>query len=355
MNELPNESNAEYILPALTAGITNQGLNNYVKPESATILKDVISISANGANTGATFYQSKEFTILQDAYAIDLIDRDEDCITNSVWLYLTTAIRKAIYGIYEWTNKAGWERIKYNKIFLPQKGGRLDFAYMDSFVSELKAQHVAELKAQHAAELKAYFSITGLDNYELTLPEQNVLDILANSKMEFTDISFGQIFDCIKQGRRLKKDEQKKGMIPFIMSGITNTGVVNYISNPVVMFPKNSITLDIFGNVFYRNFEFGAGDDTGVYWSKSKQYSSKNMLFFATAMSVAVAGQYSYGHKLRSSQSIDLIMKLPVSNGEIDIKTMELLISAVQKLVIKDVVLYARRKVNLTESVIEKL
>ena len=69
------------------------------------------------------------------------------------------------------------------------------------------------------------------------------------------------------QGRRLKKDDQLPGNIPFVMAGTTNTGVVNYISNPVSKFPKNSITIDIFGNVFYRDYDFGAGDDTGVYWN----------------------------------------------------------------------------------------
>ena len=38
-----------------TAGIQNQGLNNFVPRTNATILRNVISISANGANTGATF------------------------------------------------------------------------------------------------------------------------------------------------------------------------------------------------------------------------------------------------------------------------------------------------------------
>jgi hypothetical protein len=50
-SELPSEQKNEFILPALTAGIQNQGLNNFVPKENATILKNVISISANGANT----------------------------------------------------------------------------------------------------------------------------------------------------------------------------------------------------------------------------------------------------------------------------------------------------------------
>jgi len=94
---LPNYSSDEFSLPALTAGIQNQGLNNYVPREGATILKNVISISANGANTGATFFQSKEFTVLQDAYAIEWIDKNNKLNENQ-FLFFVSAINKAIYG-----------------------------------------------------------------------------------------------------------------------------------------------------------------------------------------------------------------------------------------------------------------
>ena len=102
------------------------------------------------------------------------------------------------------------------------------------------------------------------------------------------------------------------------MAGITNTGVINYISNPVASFPKNSITVDIFGNTFYRDYDFGAGDDTGVYWNDDVEYSKDAMLFFAVAMQKALLGRFSYGKKLRSSQSLKFKMMLPVKNDRID-------------------------------------
>lgn len=143
--------------------------------------------------------------------------------------------------------------------------------------------------------------------------------------------------------------------MPFVMAGVTNTGVVNYISNPVAIFPENSITIDIFGNTFYRNYRFGAGDDTGVYWNDKKEYSKEEMLFFATSMQKAVAGKFSYGKKLRSSQSLKEKISLPITpTGEIDFNLMQNLISAIQKLVIKDVVLYADKKIAATKQVIQK-
>lgn len=144
-SSLPNKAQNEYILPALTAGIQNQGLNNYVPKKEATILKNVISISANGANTGATFYQSKEFTVLQDAYAIQW-KYNNNQLTDQQYLYLTSAICKTIYGNYDWSNKAGWERIKREIIQLPiTKDDTIDFLFMETLIKALQKLVIKEV------------------------------------------------------------------------------------------------------------------------------------------------------------------------------------------------------------------
>ena len=47
-----------------------------------------MSISANGANTGVTFYQKDEFAVLQDAYAIKL--KDMEIPNEQVGLFLAS-------------------------------------------------------------------------------------------------------------------------------------------------------------------------------------------------------------------------------------------------------------------------
>ena len=342
VSDLSPKKTADFTLPVLTAGIENQGLNNYAPRDNATILKNVISISANGANTGATFYQNKEFTVLQDAYAISF--KGEYIPNDNQYLFLTSAITKSIYGSFAWTDKAGWEKVKKEFIQLPTKNGKIDFEFMNAYISELEEERISELSA--------YLTVSGLDSYELSSEEKDALEIY--NDMVFDEYKFKDIFNNIKQGRRLKKDDQIIGNIPFVMSGRTNTGVVGYISNPIALFSKNSITIDIFGNSFYRNYDFGAGDDTGIYWNSEVQYPKETMLYFTTAMEKALFGKYSYGKKLRSSQSFNFKMQLPAKNNEIDFTYMELLISAVKKLVIKDVVLYADNKINATKKVISK-
>nr|WP_155268338.1 restriction endonuclease subunit S [Gilliamella apicola] len=343
-SELPSKATKEFILPALTAGIQNQGLNNFVPKDNATILKNVISISANGANTGATFYQNKEFTILQDAYAIRWKFTD-NLLTDNHYLYLTASISKVIFGNYEWTNKAGWERIKTEKIQLPIKNDKIDFDFMENFIAELEAERIAELEA--------YLSVTGLKDYTLTKEEQQALDDFESDQIKFGKYAYSTIFNKIIQGRRLKKDDQISGKIPFVMAGITNTGVINYISNPVAIFPRNSITIDIFGNTFYRNYTFGAGDDTGVYWNDNVNYSKNIMLYLTASIRKSLVGKFSYGKKLRSSRSLNFKILLPIQSNIPNYQAMETFISAIQKLVIKDVVLYANKKIAATKMVVQ--
>jgi hypothetical protein len=185
------------------------------------------------------------------------------------------------------------------------------------------------------------------------LEEQQALDEFNDTNVSWGVLNISDIFNKIEQGRRLKKDDQIKGDIPFVMAGVTNSGVVNFISNPVSSFPRNSITADIFGNVFYRNYDFGAGDDTGVYWSDNNNYSKENMLFFAASMGCLLKGKYDFGKKLRSSQSKNKTMNVIIKNNMPDYSFMEILISAIQKLVIKDVVQYADRKIALHRQVVK--
>jgi hypothetical protein len=230
------------------------------------------------------------------------------------------------------------EIFKNSKIQLPTKNGEIDFEFMENFI----------------AELEAYLVASNLKDYILTEEEERVLTEFESGKIEFGEFAYKNIFNKIAQGRRLKKDDQILGDIPFVMAGTTNTGVVNYISNPVASFPKNSITVDIFGNTFYRNFDYGAGDDTGVYWNNEKKYSKETMLFFTASIEKSILGKFSFGNKLRSSQSLDFKIQIPTQNHQPNFSLMEIFISAIQKLVIRDVVVYADKKILVTKHIVEK-
>lgn len=257
--------------------------------------------------------------------------------------WLIVAINKALSNFGGYSSYPTLSTLKKLTILLPINNEQIDFDFIESFIAELEAERIAELSA--------YLKVSGLGNYELSVEELKALRDY--DSIDFEEFEYQEVFDKIVQGRRLKKDDQIPGDIPFVMSGVTNTGIVNFISNPVASFPRNSITLDIFGNAFYRPYAYGAGDDTGVYWNEENEYSKEVMLYITSSMSRSVAGKYDYGNKLRSSKSKNIKMKLPaVSKGVLDTDYMRIFTNAVMKLAIKDVVQYTNKRIETTKEVV---
>lgn len=340
--DLPNEATADFNLPALTAGIQNQGLNNYVPKKDATVLKNVISISANGANTGATFYQSHEFTVLQDAYAIEW--SQGDILTDNIYLFLTSAISKAIYGNYEWTNKAGWERIKNEKIHLPiTEDYEIDFAFMDSFIAELEAERIKELEA--------YLTVTGLKDYVLTEEERNALD--SYKDWEWSTFNLEALFGKSTRGKRLKSADRIPGELPFVTAGEAAEGISDFIGNDVTVFSENTTTIDMFGSAKYRNYRYGGDDHVAIVHTEALPKLAS--IFVTSAIHKSSHnGQFDYSKNFYAKDADALNIQLPSQNGLPDYDRMATLISAIQKEVIKDVVLFANRKIEAAKEIVNK-
>ena len=324
--------------PYVVRTSSNNGQRGFIV-EDESYLNEGNTISF-GQDTATMFYQEKPY-FTGDKIKV-LKAKNKKFNKNNAQFFISTMAKA--FSTFSWGSSSfNVNIIENQKLTLPTQNGKIDFAFMENFIAELEAERIAELEA--------YLSATGLQDYLLTVEEEKALKEFDNWKFE--EFTYQSIFNKIIQGRRLRKEDQISGTIPFVMAGTTNTGVVNYISNPVASFPKNSITIDIFGNTFYRNYDFGAGDDTGVYWNDKKQYSKEIMLYYTTTMNKSLVGKFSFGKKLRSSQSLDFKMILPSTKGEPAYAYMEVFIKAVQKLVIKDVVQYAERKVAATRAVVK--
>lgn len=318
-------------LPFVTAGEADEGVSAFIGNTVRVFPKNTVTIDM----FGSAKYRNYDYGCDDHVAVVHCHD-----LSKGAAIFLASAIHKSSYN-----GQFNYGRNFYAKdadtlvIRLPVCNGKPNFAFMGSFIAELEAERIAELEA--------YLLAAGLKDYNLTSEEQAAINIMQKAApLETLEVTFNSLFENIQQGRRLKKDDQILGEIPFVMAGVTNTGVANYISNPIAKFPENSITIDIFGNTFYRSYAFGAGDDTGVYWSDKKSYSKEQMLFFTAVMGKSLLGKYSYGEKLRSSRSLDFKVNLPAKNGLVNYQFMETLISAVQKLVIKGVVDYADKKLT---------
>jgi len=311
-------------------------------------LKNVISISANGANTGATFYQNKEFTVLQDAYAIKWKNTNNS-LSDNHYLYLVSSISKTIYGNYEWTNKAGWEKIKTESIQLPIKNGKIDFDFMESFISELEDERVKKLE-KHLFE-------NGLNNYKLSEQEQKALVEYKN--LEWREFKLDILFERIKtkklpyKAKELPNESIDDYTLPCLTSSFNNQGL-NYfapkdnatILKNVISIPSNS---DVYRAYFQSNEFTVLSDSYAIQWIFDNEKLLPNQYLFAVQCINKVTDLpiYSYKNKLGGWNVVKVkYIQLPVKNDKPDYVIMDTLMSAIKKLIIKDVVLYVEEKRN---------
>lgn len=318
-------------LPATTAVWSNNQIGKYIDRKWATILKDVFSATANWF--WKVFFQPNEFTVLQDSYAFTFKKPVKNI--KRLQMYFISVLNK-IYSKYSWENKSWWNKIKEEVITLPiLSNWELAYEYMENYIKEIEA----------------YLQSTGLSDYELNKDEKLALqNILSSNSKKFR---LDKLFEKIERWQRLKKDDQIDGKIPFVTAWFNNTWITNYISNPIAFFPWNSITIDMFWNVFYRDYDFWADDNISVYYDENKQKSKLINLYLTSILSKRIKGTFSYGKQFRCSKNMDLEITLPItSNNEINYPLIETYIKATQKLVIKDLVDNINEKLKTYKQVI---
>ncbi len=365
--QLPKEKTPTHELPALTAGILNQGLNNFVPKENATILKNVISISANGANTGATFYQPHEFCVLQDAYAIEFIGDKK--LNDKEYLFFVCAISKVIYNNskYEWTNKAGWNKVKNELISLPLKPTAntqtlkdIDFNFMEKFI--------AELEQCRLAELEAYLKATGLSNTTLSNDEENALNVFNNSMggntpcgLTWQSFRLGDLFEASNGDFDIQKRHiNHKGEF-VITAGLSNNGVLGQSDIKAKVFESHTITIDMFGCAFYRSFPYKMVTHARVFSLKPKFEINHKIGLFLSTLFFDYPKKFGYENmcswaKIKNDKVI-LPLK-PTANTQtlkdIDFHFMHTLINALMKQTIQGVVQYSSAKIQATKEAISQ-
>ena len=226
-------------------------------------------------------------------------------------------------------------------IKLPRtKDHKIDFDFMESFI----------------AELSAYLSVSGLDNYELTEEEKEVLENYFNTS--FKEYNLINIFDVKNTSNILSSDIVKKsGDTPYLCASSENNAVSTYIKYDERFLEKGHCIF-IGGKTFvvtYQESDFYSNDSHNLaLYLNNYKITKANQLYLVTCIYKSLSHKYSWGDSVSKAKIQKDIIYLPTKNGKPDFETMETLISAVQKLVIKDVVLYADKKIQATKVCISR-
>lgn len=248
---------------------------------------------------------------------------------------IISASRVSTSNQYDYGNKFNRVAMNKTKIQLPTKDGKIDFDFIESFIYKLQKERLKNVES--------YLVASSLKDYTLTTEEQQVLK--EYEKSDWQTFNLENLFGKSTRGRRLKSADRISGTLPFVTAGETDEGISAFIGNDVRIFPKNTITIDMFGSAKYRNYNYGGDDHIAVVHTQSlPKFAS---IFITTAIhKTSYNGQFNYGRNFYAKDADLLNISLPVKGQKPDYELMEIFISAIQKLVIKDVVLYTNKKIN---------
>jgi hypothetical protein len=295
------------------------------------------SISCSDTTLGAEtmFYQKSDYIGYQH---IQSFNPKFEPFNRAIACFIISASHVATSnGQFDYGHKFNREAMRRTRIFLPTRNNKIDFDFMESFIAELEKQHIVELDK--------FLSVTGIKDAHLSHEEEQALTDY--NKLEWGKFNLEALYGKSTRGKRLKSADRIPGKLPFVTAGEADEGVSDFIGNNVKVFSKNTTTIDMFGSAKYRNYEYGGDDHIAVV--HTEKLPMKAAIFVTTAIHKSSHnGQFDYGRNFYAKDADKLDIVLPVKDGKPDYGTMEIIISAIQKLVVAKVSQYTERKIQTT-------
>lgn len=332
----------------ITAGLTNNGILGKTNIPAKVFKAKTITVDM----FGFAFYRSFNYKMVTHARVFSLMPKFT--ISDRQGLFFANAFH-FLNKKFGYENMCSWEKIKNEIIQLPTKDGRIDFEFMEGFIAELEARHIAELEA--------YLTVTGLKDYELTDKEQKAIEIFKTLVWDKHKMS--NLFEKIDtkklpyKAKDLPKEPIGECTLPCLTSSFNNQGLNYFVPTKGATILKNVISIPSNSDVYrayYQSREFTVLSDAyTIRWKdKNAGTTGKQYLFMVQCINkVTDLPIYSYKNKLGGWNVVkNKYIMLPEINGTINFDFMEVFISAIQKLVIKDVVLYANRKIEETKKLV---
>ncbi|EAL5963249.1 restriction endonuclease subunit S, partial [Campylobacter jejuni] len=211
-------------IPRITATELNNGIAFFtsdLEDKNFRTLENFISISF----LGSVFYQSKRVSLDMKIHGIKLKDKE---LNYYLALFLIPIIKKFTFK-YSYGYQLSTSVLKNQKLLLPLDfSGEPNWQFMEDYMKAIEKEHLEKITAYYNAKLNENNRGGGfdLDEYKKFIQNQKQLE-----NIEWREFYFSDIFKEIKRGKRLIKDNQIQGKIPYVSSSSFNNGVDNFINN----------------------------------------------------------------------------------------------------------------------------
>ena len=360
----------EFSLPLVNAKNGDNGIMYYGRVEDWESAKMCLDIVNDGAVSAGNVYPQSQLTgVLYNAYLVKPLYKD---INTEILLFLSCCLEKNIKHKYSYDNKATWEKVKNDYVFLPAKEEDVpDWDYMAERIRELEAERIRELEAERIRELEAYFVASGLDDYELTEADKQVLaemstgggnsDSLGCNEdvggLRWKEFKIVNIFDVYNTKSILKEQVvPNSGSVPYITASEANNAVMTYIDCPKEWVDKGNCVF-IGGKtmvVTYQKDDFCSNDSHNLALYLREQNVSEHVYFYlVAAIKKALGYKYVWGDSISWKKIQIDCFKLPIKEDDTpDFDFMERYIRAIEKVTIADAVKWKDKQIGIAKQLI---
>lgn len=332
---------------------SNNGQKGYID-EDEIYLNEGNTISF-GQDTATMFYQERPYFTGDKIKILKAKFREFD--KNNAQFFLTTMAKS--FESFSWGSSSfSVDIIEKQIISLPVKGGTIDFDFISSFIAELEAERIKELEA--------YLTVAGLK--DCVLNEAEELSLSSFDKVVWNKYKIGDLLEKAELSIKNKAFNKKTDLstsqddahtIPVTNAKFGDNGIMFWAKKDD--FETVSMTIDIVQNgAIATGKVYPQPQETGVLWDsyllKLKEFlPTKEILFFlTTAIERSIREKYTYEYKAYWSKIQDEYIMLPSRNGHPDYDCMAIFISAIQKKVIKDVVLFTNQRIEAAKEIVNK-
>ena len=363
------------VTPVVSNSSVNNGIRGYCNL-APTEQGGLITFSDTTTGADTMFYQAYPFIgypHVQGMYPYKSDKWNEKCC-----LYVISCIRKSAGSGWNYAVKFNRRLVKELSIELPviespdtnheYTVDDVDYDYMQERITELEQERITELEQERITELDTYLAASGLDNYELTNGDKEVLSLSTestsdkvgpsdadrgNEQMKFKKFTLDALFTASTGDVDLQqKDINGKGHF-FINSGIENRGIKGKTDRPAKVFLANTITIDFWGNAYYRDFEYKMATHNHLFSLTGDVIKNKLVGMYIVALLSKLPKLFSYNNMATWNKLKSIEISLPVTPaGDIYFDYMEHYIRAVEKLAISDAVEHKSKLVAVTKQVV---
>lgn len=378
----------------VSAGLSNCGVIGKTNKKAKIMPANSITVDM----FGNAFYRDEEYKITTHARVFALLPKFT--MTKEIGLYIS-ACMKYFQKKFSYSNMCSWKKICDLTLILPvqvneagkpiidsnkqfdSNGYFPDWNYMQDYIEKLEQEHISELES----ELDAYLKTTGLNDYELTEDDKHILaSKLKNEdgkepakeseplpegrwwkegrEFIFSDLFTSQTGDTDIQ----KKDINGKGCY-VVSAGLSNHGIIGKTDREAKVIDENTITVDMFGNAFYRDTEYKMVTHARVFALSPKFEMTESSGLYMTSCMSYLTKKFAYSNMCSWNKIQDLPLCLPIQTDDSgkpvidagktyspkgyipDWDYMERYIKATEKEIIKEVVMYKDKVIEKAKEI----